>query len=198
MKKTPLTTTKERIEEIKAKREVLVEDITARQAEARSQIEEASIAMKKATEELDAEAYEKAKGEKHKAQTALEMYNNRFSQIQKQELISEEESDKIVDSLLYYEEDLTEDFKRKLLTPLQELRSLVYDYLDEIDDIENVLKIWQEDIHANYNTRGGTMFIDKETGIHTTRSETPVPVHRLPYKGCAEANRLKDYLKDAL
>ena len=109
-KQTVLDEVKNRMKEMQDSKAAQLETIRQKQAEARSQIEAAALAMKQATEEMNVDSYEEAKNRKRKAQTALDMYNGRYEQIKQQEYISEAESDSVVDSLLEYEKQLAEDF----------------------------------------------------------------------------------------
>ena len=138
-----------------------------------------------------------AKKTKHKAQTAAEMYSGRYDQLEKQEYISEKESDEVIDSLLQYEVQLELDFKKALADPLKKLAKIHADYMDAVEDTERTLTAWQQEIHANYNTRGAMARKDPQTGKITNRSERPVPVHQLPYNGCDEAAHLGLYLVKA-
>ena len=197
-KQTILKDVQARIKDIQAKRSAELAEIRDRQAEARTQIEAASLAMKEATEVLNVDEYEKAKTDKRKWQTALDMYNARYAQIQQQELVTEADSDSVINSLLQYEEDLAQEFKQAIAEPLQALKKLLTEYADEVQEVENTLDLWQEDIHPNYSTRGGSSFVDPNTGERTDRSAVPVPVHRLPYTGCEDAAQLKTYLDKAI
>lgn len=188
---------KKRIKKMKEDKAAQLETIRQKQGEARSQIEAATQAMKAATEEMNVTAYAAAKEAKHRAQTALDMFNGRYSQIKQQEYISEAESDSVVDSLLEYEEQMAEDFKAAAAVYLAKLAELLKDYRAAVQDTEETLTEWQHDIHANYSTRGAMTRTDPLTGERTDRSETPVAVHMLPYKGCAEAQQMADYLKAA-
>ena len=194
-KHTVLEDVKNRMRDMIASKAALLETIRQKQTEARSQIEAAALDMKQATEEMNVDSYEEAKNRKRKAQTALDMYNGRYEQISKQEYISEAESDSVVDSLLEYEKQLAEDFKAAAAVHLKKLAELLKDYKAAVRDTEDTLTSWQRDIHANYNTRGGASFFDEFTGQHTNRSPQPYPVHRLPYTGCAEAERMGNYLE---
>lgn len=194
-KTTVLQEVKNRMKEMQDSKAAQLETIRQKQTEARSQIEAAALAMKQATEEMNVDSYEEAKNRKRKAQTALDMYNGRYEQIKQQEYISEAESDSVVDSLLEYEKTLAEDFKAAAAVHLKKLAELLKDYKAAVKDTEDTLTSWQRDIHANYNTRGGSTYYDEFTGQHTHRSPQPVPVHRFAYTGCAEAERMGDYLK---
>ena len=196
-KKTPLEAAKEQMQEILNKKTADFETLKAKQEEARTKREEASLAMREATERMDIEAYEEAKNEKKKAQTALEMYESKFNQLKQQEYITEAESDKVVDSLLEYEKTLTEEFKAAVADPLKKLYEALHTYRAAVNDTESTIRAWGINIHANYNTRGRTTFYDEFTKQQTTRSKTPVPVRTMPYDGCAEATQMQTYLKQA-
>lgn len=196
-KNTILQEVKKRMADMKESKAAQLETIRQKQEEARTQIEAAALGMKQATEEMNVDSYEEAKNRKHKAQTALDMYNGRFKQIQAQEYISEADSDKVINDLLAYEDKLAADFKEATAEPLKQLAKIHKEYLAEVKDTERTITAWQKDIHANYSTRGATMYQDKDTGKWTDRSPGPVPVHTMPYTGCSEAEQLGAYLKKA-
>ena len=187
-KKTVLEEVKARMKEMRDKKAEQLETIRKKQAEASTQIEAAALAMRQATEEMNVEEYEKARNTKNKAQTALDMYNGRYDQIRAQEYISEEESDKVIDSLLQYEKTLDKEFKAAIAEPLRKLADLEKAYREEVADTEQTIKAWTGNIHANYRSRGGSK---------THREDKPVPVHYVPYTGCQEAFPLREYLTKA-
>lgn len=193
-KQDVLQEVKNRITEMQDNKAAQLLEIRQKQGELHTQIEMASLAMKTATEEMNVDAYAEAKDAKRKAQTALDMFNGRYKQIENQEYVSEQESDKVIDSLLEYEEQLAEDFKAAAAVHLKKLAELLKDYKAAVQDTENTLTAWQRDIHANYNTRGAMTRTDPLTGEQTHRSERPIAVHSMPYRGCAEAERLEQYL----
>lgn len=195
-KKTVLEEVKARMQEMQDKKAGELQAIHEKKTEAQTQKEAAELALKEATERMDLDAYEEAKTARRKAQTAIDMYGGRYSQISKQEYISEEESDKVIDSLLEYEEQLAADFRRAAAEYFRQLEALLKEYRSEVADVENTLTRWQRDIHANYNTRGATSYFDEFTGQYTGRSKDPYPVHKYVYTGCAEAQRLYDYLEN--
>lgn len=192
------------VEEVKAR---MVKMIQTKRAEleeadkkgraAKADLAAAENAIKEAAARMDLEAFEAGNKAKHKAETALAMYTEKYRQTQKQEYISEPESDKVIDSLLAYEEQLADKFREAIAEPLEKLKALHDEYMAEVRNTEDTLTAWQRDIHANYSTRGMSSYIDEETGERTDRSKTPVAVHVLPYTGCGEAARLGQYLKNA-
>ena len=195
-KQTVLQEVKARMQEMQDKKAGELQAIHDRKTEAQTQKEAAELALKEATERMDLEAYEEAKDARRKAQTAIDMYTGKYNQISKQEYISEAESDKVIDGLLEYEKQLAEDFRAAVAEPLKALAAILQNYQHEVRDTEATITAWGANIHANYNTRGRSIFTDAD-GQKTARSATPIPVHSMPYTGCNEAHQLKGYLDKA-
>ncbi len=196
-KQNTLQEVKSRMAEMTQSKLDQLEEIRNKQAEARAKFDAAGNDMKEATERMDLDAYAEARTIKHKAQTALDMYAARYAQIERQEYISEQESDKVIDSLLAYEEQLEEDFKGKASELLKALAAVHAEYMDAVADTEETISLWTSTIHANYNTRGRSHHIDPVTGEVHYRNERPEPVHLIPFLGCQEALQMGDYLKSA-
>lgn len=190
MSQTVLQEVQERIRNMKNTKEMDLEHIRQKQEEARAQLEAAETTKRNATERMDLESFEAAENDIRKYQTAIEMYDGRLAQLIRQEYVTEEESDRVIKSLLDYEIQIGEDFKAALVEPLRALALLHAAYEKEVSDTESTIREWTRDIHANYRN-AGTIY--KETG--TDRSPVPVPVHIIPFKGCAEASRLAVYLE---
>lgn len=195
-KKNVTAEVKKRIEElINNKREELTV-LNQKKNEAMEQKAAAEEAIEKATAIMDLESYEEAIKSKHTAQLAIDMYSGKYRQLSNQEYISEEESDKVIDSLLAYEDTLTEDFKAAIKEPLEQLEKIQKAYSEAVEETEKTIRTWEENIHANYSTRGKAIYTDKETGLTTDRSDIPVLVHVVPFRGCDESIRLYRFLKD--
>lgn len=188
---------KNRMAELIAERtkelEAIEEEITKTQ-EYRSEL---MADLDTAAAQLDLANYENAKENLKQTEVSLEMYFKRLKQIQAKKVISEEESDRVIDSLLRYEESLAEDFKKDIAAPLKQLADILEAYRAEVREAEETLTNWQRDIHANYISRGGAMYYDEMTESYTERSKTPVQVHGTPYTGCSEAEVLGIYLRKA-
>jgi hypothetical protein len=197
MAENVLQEVKAKMKELRETKQAELDKIHRMTEDALNKIEAAGLAMKKATEEMNEEDYAAAKEAKQKATTAKEMYDKRYKQIAAQEYISEEESDKIIDSLLAFENQLAADFKKDLAEELKKLKALYKGYADTVQDTENTIRSWEQSIHRNYNSRGASYWTNPDTGETTTRSATPIPVHRLPYTGCNEAHQLKEYIDKA-
>ena len=181
--------------EVKARIEKLVNDKTHSLSEietARKKAEERqSIAkkrMKTAIEMTDADAYEKAKKEFSSAGNAVEMYTARFDQLNQKEFLTEEESDRVIDSLLQYEKDLEEDLIKSMEKPLKTIQKLCEDYTNNITETESAISAWTSSIHENYR-RQGAIYQDG-----TNRSDIPVPVRVRPFLGCPTALITQSYL----
>lgn len=190
-KQTVVEEVKACMQEMQQKKAGELETVRQRQQEAQTQKEAAELAIREATDSMDLEAYEEAKTAKRKAQTAIDMYSSKYNQIKQQEYISEVESDKVIDSLLAYEDELAAGFKAAVAEPLKKLDELQKAYANAVEDVEQTIKAWTGNIHANYRNNG-TTYTDG-----TNRSPQPVPVRRIPYTGCSEAHQLKEYLDKA-
>ena len=190
-KQTVVEEVKARMQEMQQKKAGELETVRQRQQEAQTQKEAAELAIREATDSMDLEAYEEAKTAKRKAQTAIDMYSSKYNQIKQQEYISEVESDKVIDSLLAYEDELAAGFKAAVAEPLKKLDELQKAYADAVEDVEQTIRAWTGNIHANYRNNG-TTYADG-----TNRSPQPVPVRKIPYTGCSEAHQLKEYLDKA-
>ena len=179
-----------RINGILDRREQELQAIGEKLAEAKAQASAAAREIEDATSRTDLEAFEAGKAKKRKAQTAIDMYSGRYSQLEKQAFISEEESDRVIDSLLDYEKDLEGQFVLDIYEPLQKLKELQEKYSDEVAYTEQTIQNWTHNIHENYRGFGTTY---RETG--TSRSPRPVPVHLTPYLGCDKSKTIADFIK---
>ena len=193
-KTTVLDEVKTRMQKMREDKAAQLEEIRKKKAEAHVRRESAQIALSDAAERLDADAYETAQAEMHKAQTALTMCEERYSQLLKKKFISEAESDAVIDSLLEYENRLADDFRKAAADPLDRLAAILDTYRAAVKDTEATLTEWQQSIHPNFRTFGGTMYTDETTGERTDRSKEPRPVHARHFEGCTEAVQLENYL----
>lgn len=194
-KQNTLKEVQERMQELLDARAAELNEAQQKQAEAQAQKAEAEKAIKAATESMDLQAYEKASQARQKAQTAINMYAARFAQLQEKEFIPEAESDKVINSLLAYEEDLAVEFKADIKEPLAALAAIVKSYNAAVVETENTIRSWCAGIHENYDTRGASTYTDPITKERTTRSPVPVPVHRTGYPGCDEYVQLQRALE---
>ena len=195
-KKNKVQEVQQRIKEMTEKKQAELEAIAEKKGEAQTRKELAEARLKAATEQMDLEAYEEAKEDIRKAKTAIDMYAGRYKQISQQEYISEEESDKVIDSLLDYEKELDEQFVVDIKEPLERLLEIVRNYKAAIKDTEMTIRSWETNIHANYTSRGLMQRYD-EAGQLTDRYKDPHYVHQPFYDGCKEAHQLENYLKNS-
>jgi hypothetical protein len=148
---TPLEAIKQRLQELRESRAAQLAELSRKQEEAGAQIKRAADDMHNAMEVMNLDKYEEAKHRKQLVQLSLDMYTDRKTKLEKQDIITEAERNKMLDNLLDYEEDLDTDFKTTLAGYLRELASMCKSYEDEIAAVELTLRDWQNDIRANYN-----------------------------------------------
>ncbi len=178
----------EQIAKLKSNREHELAEIQKHIDEESRSLMEATKAMNAATDMTDLEAYECAKAEKTRAETALEMYSARYSKLQKLEFISEEESDAIIASLRSRDSELTLEFQSDLDAALETVKDLLKSYERKKNELNSTVQTWTRDIHHNYFSPTSTF---KETGTH--RSPRPIPVNAGLL--CPEFNITKEYLE---
>ena len=179
-----------RIKELTDKKNADLNEIKTKSNAATEDLKAARQAIQNATEKLDVAAYEKGKAAEHRAQTAIDLYGARFAQLQGQRILSIEESDKVIDSLLDYEDQLATDFRKAVAEPLKQLRNIVDEYQGEVRETEDTIRSWTQSIRGNYRYIIGS----KPTG---NTSSQPIPVHITPFLGCDEARALEEYLEKA-
>lgn len=188
-KKNLIAEIRERITDMQTTKANELKTIWEKKTQAETEKEAAELALKNATAVMDLEAYEEARAKKHKAQTAIDMYSSKHKQIETQEYISEEESDKVIASILNYEEERAAEFKADLAKLLKPAADLLATYEADIREAEDTIRLWTDNIHANYRSMTATF----QDG--TNRFPKPVPVRNLPYNGCNEATILKTFLE---
>lgn len=196
MEKNRLQLVKEKMASIKAARDAKIAEIALKQDAARKDLQAAEAAMQSATEIMDVDRYADGSKKRERAQAELEMLSGIADRIMMQENISEQESDKVVDSLLEYELQLEAEFKAAVKEPMKKLNAICEAYRGAVRDTEATISAWTRDVHRNFSTRGGTLYFDPELGRHTDRSPVPVPVHPVDFIGCDEALRLAAYLRN--
>lgn len=161
---------RERIGNLISAKEAELENIRRHLSEAESARREAVEAMKQATESTDVEAYGKAKAAKITAENTIEMYTTRMNQLSAKEFVTEEESDRVIDSLIEYQNKRTEAFVEAARGPIEELTRILAEYRSDYEEASQTVHTWTSSIHANYRTPR-TQHPDG-----SRRSKTPAPV----------------------
>ncbi len=160
---------------------------------ARAKLENAKAAVETAAAALQADEYVEARAEVDRLTTMLEMYTRKLEMIRNREIGTEAETNQVIDALLAYESELTKDFQKELRKALDPVEELNTKYRQEIVGIEYLITVWTQQIHANYESRGRSTYVDAD-GKRTSRSPVPIPVHAAPFNGCRESNKLTEYL----
>lgn len=177
------------IKDFRDKRAEDLEAIRLKLKEYNEALEASKKEMKEATEVMDLSRYENAKNGKKTAEAAIEMYSARYRQLECQELITEEKSDEVINSLLSYEQERGEAFAEEAEKLYTSLRELLRNYLSDIAEAEATIREWTANIHANYRS-ATTTYADG-----SNRAPHPVPVHSTPFIGSAKAVRLSSFFE---
>ena len=190
--KNALENVNEQIQEMLKKKADDLAEIQQKQKDLKREIAACEEQIRQATEAMDLDAFQSATAAKNMKKSALTMYAEREKQIARRQFITEEESDRAIDSLLAYEDDLATAFKEAAAEHLNALSALFRDYTQGVKETEQTIAQWTRNIHPNY--RGAGWRTDPDTGKMTHRMEKPVPVHSTTFIGCPEALTLKYFL----
>lgn len=163
--------------------------------EARAEVAEAEAAGRAATEQMDYEAFALAEAYRTKAEQKARMYAARIDQINRDEMVTEEESDRVIDSLREYLADLDAAFDADLRGILRSLYAMYWAYIENIRSGENTMISWTQNVHPNYRSWGAT-YTDPETGIRTNRSRFPVSIQTTNGQGGPSARMVRHFLSN--
>lgn len=153
-------------------------------------IRKASEAVDAAVAATDFDAYTNANAEASRARAVSDMYKRRREQLTGRELISDAESDAVIDSLLDYEKDIAAQYERDIKKALAGLAAVHDRYMVEVEKTEETITRWTSEIHKNYRSTG-TTYSDG-----TNRAPRPVPVHSVAYDGGALAVKINAFLRE--
>lgn len=181
---------KKRITELIKTRDASLIDIQMKLAESRAEVDKAKDAMDQAIFDADVKAFKKARAARDAAAEAVEMYEARYNQLQEHQIVTDADSESVIDGLLEYENDLSAKYLDDIADPIRKIMEAHQEYMDNVDETERVIKEWTNTVHANYKSYTGTIY--RETGTHI--SPTPVPVRLTPYLGCKEAIAVGSFL----
>ena len=187
----------ERMKAIQEKRAAELAMVGEKREASRKAAEKAEMDLADAVDAMDEGGYVKASQAAQRASAALEMYSRHYEQLDKRELVTEAESDAVIDELLIFEAVQGKRFLSAIAGPLQQLDKLCAEYGATIKDAEATLEAWEKGIHPNFRSFNGALYTDTE-GRRTNRSRKPVPVHAAKYEGCPEAYQIRTFLEKIL
>ena len=180
----------QRIKDLTEKRALELAAIKTKEDQARADLEAADKAIHAATERMDSKAYLKGKNERAEAEAALEMYSARYQQLFAEEFMSEEESDRVIDGLLAYEEKLAAEFEEAAGKILKQLSDLNDKYISDHMKTEETISSWTSQIHKNYRIFYGTKLAKGKTP-----DSFPVQVHITPYNGSGISSAINSFIR---
>lgn len=183
-----------KIRQITEVRQKDLEGLAALGGEAREELNKATEELEAAARDMDEKRYQEAEKKREAAALRLSMCDAKYKQVRDQKYVTEAESDEVINSILEFEQQIADEFTAKSKLLLGDLREMLADYLQKVNEAEGVLQRWTSQIHANYSTRGMTSFIDPVTGERTDRSASPVPVRPNKYTGCEQAQVISNFL----
>lgn len=169
-----------RMNKMLADRDAEIQNLVDLRAAAENEKANCETLVEAAKDKMDLCAFQDARRKAQDAQDRIELYTSRIDKISSARMVTEAESDAVIDSLTAYEKDLAKEFEQEAGRNIDQLRSITYTYLSRVKDAESVIHQWTHNIHPNF--RSATTY---ENG--SNRMDHPVPVHPGGYRGCAAA-----------
>ncbi len=168
-----------------------IDMIQEKQAEIFTRLSDADKSIQDASERLDPEAYQAALKEKEAAGIAASMYERRLEQIMAKKMLTEDESDAVIDGLLMYEARLSAEFYASIIEPIRRLRQAHSEYIAAVRDVERTFNEWTTNVHANH--REG-LRCDGQKVTYDRLAEKARPIRVLPFMGCKSAVEIGSFL----
>lgn len=181
-----VTEVRNMIEKYVADREREIAEIDQHIAEAEADKATAENAVNAAIEATNLDDYNKAKDQIEDAADAIEMYSARKKQLIDKEFVTEEASDKVIDSLLAYKTERDGEFIAAITAELSTISKLVSEYDSAYKAMTNTVRDWENQIHANYRNP----IVSYPVGVTPPRKPVPVSI---PSK-CTAAIITAEYL----
>ena len=184
--------------EVLARIDALMEKKQGQLAEIQKQLDlqrgaeaEARAELDAAAEALDFEKHQATKKTLDRITEMQDMLCRRINQLSSAKLVTETESDEVIDALLGYEQDLAAKFRVDVAPLLAKLKAVTEAYRADVDEAEAAISTWTNRVHPNYRSFAGTIY--SETG--SSRSPRPVAVHLSQYLGSAESYSIANFVQ---
>ena len=181
---------RERIEEMIGDQAQQLADIQEKIEAERKAEAEARAAIEQAVADLDFDRNHEAKRALEQAIERRELLSKRAEMLRSRKLVTEEESDRVIDSLLQYEKDLAAEYVAGLSKILSQLEEMTSNYTANVDEAERAILSWTQNIFPNYRSDSA-----RYQGGTTTRAPHPVAVHTTAYLGCDESIITKEFVQ---
>lgn len=185
---TALEKANEAMQSIAAKRAEDLEKINEELEKANAEIARYTADMDEATANMNMAAYAAAKKNLSSAETSAEMYKSRYSTIKAKEMISEADSDAVIDSVFACEKSASALYEEKAERLVRELDALTTEYCAVIADAESIMRHWTARVHKNYRHGVGTSRPQRD------KSGKAVGIRVVPYAGCYLSNVVKQFV----
>ena len=183
--------TREKMHRLADKRNEQIRFLTSEIDKARKEKDAAKQALEKAFESMDPAAISPAKTRLSAAEEILDLCETRRNRFSSEFLISESESDAIIDRILAYEQDLCLEYDTEISPILAQLSAITKAHQEKIREAESVISAWNQNVHPNFRSFTGTIYPNG-----TNRGEEAQPVHRFAYVGSESGKKVSTFLRD--
>ncbi len=151
--KNVLTETKKRLEQIRDKKRRETSVVDDKLAKLRDEQAKLLKEQEQASDDMNLDRYAELSEKLNTISTAVSMYEAKKASLTSVTDITADESDKTIDALIAYQDDLARQFLSAIAGPMEQIEKAITDYDIDLVDLRNTIASWQAETRLGY--RGG-------------------------------------------
>lgn len=153
MSKTLIETVNARIAELLAQRDAEIEAAEQAVAEAKAALEEARSRADEAVVSTDVDAYATALADAEKAEMAVKLYTTRLEQLQRKQIVTNEENDSVMSEIREMQKTLMRNASSEIVELLSQVESIGMQYYAEQNAMDRLVARWHSEIRPQAHPR---------------------------------------------
>lgn len=150
MGKTKIDEIIKKIDALTQNKNALIKSLEERSEEAKKAIEAAEVRQTIAMTKIDTDGYAQAAQDKAAAESALELFTRKIEELNKNDLVSDEEHEQTIRYLTSYEDSLDADFIKEAKELMKGLLAVYNKYTGYFRLAEGTRERWLKEIHPDY------------------------------------------------
>ena len=151
--KNVLTETKKKLDQIRAKKKRETSIVDDKLSKLRDEQGKLQKDQDQASDDMNLELYSEISEKLNIISTAVSMYEKKKASLSSITDITADESDKTIDALIDYQNDLACQFLSSLADPMAKIEKILADYDTDLADLRDTITVWQAEVDHPY--RGG-------------------------------------------
>ena len=170
--KNVLTETKKRLEQMQDKKRRETSVVDDKLAKLRDEQAKLLKEQAQASDDMNLDRYAELSEKLNTISTAVSMYEAKKTSLTSVTDITADESDKTIDALRDYQNDLASQFISDIADPIAKIEKIISDYDADLVDLRNTISVWQAEVNHPY--RGGQVIS--------------------PFAGCGESILIREFV----